>query len=71
VRNTVEVRFTDYKKEFFVETMLGLFSGTDVINAEAIRANGYRAKPKIDVARFDEEFVVAALIHVCQVVSQF
>ena len=68
---TVEVRFTDYKKESFVETMLDLFSGTNVINREAIRANGYRAKPKIDVARFDEEFVVAALIHVCQVVSQF
>ena len=68
---TVEVRFTDYKKESFVEMMLELFDGTDVINREAIRANGYRAKPKIDVARFDEEFVVAALIHVCQVVSQF
>ena len=66
---TVEVRFTDYKNEYFVETLLALFSGTDVINREAIRANGYRAKPKIDVARFNEEFVVAALIHVCQVVS--
>jgi hypothetical protein len=66
---TVEVRFTDYKNESFVETLLDLFSGTNVINREAIRANGYRAKPKIDVARFNEEFVVAALIHVCQVVS--
>jgi hypothetical protein len=66
---TVEVRFTDYKKESFVETMLDLFSGTDVINREAIRANGYRAKPKIDVARFNEEYVVPALIYVCEVVS--
>jgi len=66
---TVEVRFTDYKKESFVEMMLELFDGTDVINREAIRANGYRAKPKIDVARFNEEYVVAALIYVCEVVS--
>ena len=66
---TVEVRFTDYKNESFVETLLDLFSGTTVINREAIRANGYRAKPKIDVARFNEEFVVPALIYVCEVVS--
>jgi len=66
---TVEVRFIDYKNESFVELMLELFDGTDVINREAIRANGYRAKPKIDVARFNEEYVVPALIYVCEVVS--
>ena len=66
---TVEVRFTDYKKESFVEALLALFSEIDGVNCEAIRANGYGAKPKIDVARFNDQDVVAALVYVCEIVG--
>ena len=67
---TVEVRFTDYKKESFVEELLALFSNIDGVNCEAIRANGYGAKPKIDVSRFSDPRVVAALLDVCERVSK-
>lgn len=67
---TVEVRFTDYKKESFVEALLALFSDIDDVNCEAIRANGYGAKPKIDVARFNDQDVVAALIYVCEMAGK-
>ena len=67
---TVEVRFTDYKKQSFVEELLAIFGEIDGINCEAIRANEYGAKPKIDVARFNDPKVVAALLAACERVSK-
>jgi hypothetical protein len=67
---TAEVRFTDYKKETFAEELLALFTDIDGVNCETIRANGYGAKPKIDVSRFNDPKVVAALLAVCERVSK-
>lgn len=67
---TIEARFTDYKKDDFVEELLALFSNVDGINSEAIRANGYGAKPKIDVARFNDPKVLSALLTMCERVSR-
>ena len=67
---TVEVRFTDFKKDDFVEELLSLFDSIREINCSAIRENEYRAKPKIDVARFSDQDVLKALLAVCERVKR-
>jgi hypothetical protein len=67
---TVEARFVDFKKESFVDELVSLFENIGGINTEAIRANGYGAKPKIDVSRFDEPKVADAILAFCNRVAK-
>ena len=67
---TVEVRFVDYKKESFVEELVNFFDSINGVNTEAIRANGYGAKPKIEVSRFDDDSIIGAILGVCARVAQ-
>jgi hypothetical protein len=67
---TVEARFVDYKKEDFVDELVTLFENIEGINVEAIRSNGYSAKPKIEVARFDNPLISEALLGLCSRVAK-
>ena len=67
---TIEARFVDYKKDIFVDELLSLFEDIDGMNIAVIRANGYGAKPKIEISRFDDEKVTNALVAMCNRVQQ-
>jgi hypothetical protein len=67
---TVEARFVDYKKEDFVDELVVFFENIEGINVEAIRANDYGAKPKIDVAQVGEPIVSKALLGMCSRVAK-
>ena len=67
---TVEARFIDFKKEPYVDELLNIFEEIDGIKTDVIRANGYRAKPKIEVSRFDHSQVSNALLELCRRVAK-
>jgi hypothetical protein len=67
---TVEARFVDFKKESYVDELVSLFENIEGIKAEAIRANGYGAKPKIEVSRFDDQKVATAILAFCNQVAK-
>jgi hypothetical protein len=67
---TVEARFVDFKKEPFVDELVSLFENIEGINVSNIRANGYGAKPKIEVSRFDDTAVTTSLLALCERVSK-
>jgi hypothetical protein len=62
---TLEVRFVDYKKETYVDELLAEFRGVDEIKIDSIKANGYGAKPKIEVSRTNEPLITRALLGLC------
>ena len=66
---TIETRFVDFKKDSYVDELVGFLEHIDGINAVAIRANGYGAKPKIAVSRFDDPKIAESLLALCQRVS--
>jgi hypothetical protein len=68
---TVEARFVDFKNETFVDDLVSIFEDIDGINTGAIRANGYRAKPKIEVSRFDNPKITDALLALCKLVEKY
>ena len=57
-------------KESFIEELVTLFENIEGINAGAIRANGYGAKPKIEVSRFDDQKVADAILALCNRVAK-
>lgn len=67
---TVEARFVDYKKEVFVDELVTFFEDIEGINTDLIRNNDYGAKPKIDVARVDDQNISKALLHMCSRVAK-
>jgi hypothetical protein len=67
---TVEARFVDFKKEPFVDELVSLFENIEGISLSNIRANGYGAKPKIAVSRFDDTAVTTSLLALCERVSK-
>jgi len=67
---TIEARFVDFKKDSFVDELVSIFEEIDGINTAAIRANGYGAKPKIAISRFDDPKVTASLLTLCKRVSK-
>lgn len=66
---TIEARFVDFKKDSYVDELVSFFEHIEGINAEAIRAKGYGAKPKIAVSRFDDPKITESLLALCQRVS--
>jgi hypothetical protein len=67
---TVEVRFVDYKKEAYVDELLAEFDSIEEIKTDLIRANGYGAKPKIEVTRTDNPDITRALLGICARVAR-
>jgi len=66
---TVEVRFVNFRRESYVDELVTLFEGIDGIDVELIRANGYGAKPKIDLSRAGDTFLSKALLELCSRVA--
>jgi len=67
---TIEARFVDFRKEPYVDELVSFFENIEGINAAAIRAKDYGAKPKIAVSRFDDATVTTALLALCERVSK-
>lgn len=67
---TVETRFIDFRKDDFVEELLSFLENIEGINADSIRANGYSAKPKIEVSRFADSKIIESLLNICTRVAQ-
>jgi hypothetical protein len=67
---TIEARFVDFRKEPYVDDLVGFFENIKGIDAAAIRAKDYGAKPKIAVSRFDDIAVTTSLLALCERVSK-
>lgn len=67
---TVEARFVDFKKEAYVDDLVSIFENIDGVNTASIRSNGYSAKPKIAVSRFDDPKIALSLLAFCERVSK-
>jgi hypothetical protein len=67
---TIEARFVDFKKDAYVDELVSFFEHIEGINTAAIRANGYGAKPKIAVSRFDDPKISESLLALCERVSK-
>jgi hypothetical protein len=67
---TVEVRFVDFRKEPYVDDLLTFMENIEGIDAAAIRAKDYGAKPKIAVYRLDDPKVTSSLLALCEQVSK-
>lgn len=67
---TIEARFVDFRKEPYVDELVSFFENIEGINAAAIRAKDYGAKPKIAVSRLDDTAVTTSLLALCERVSK-